>query len=68
MKTLQNLASRIETLQAQYRRASALNHGVLRGAVETASLSAEIQRLQAAYNTRAKTTMYSGGRIVQRSA
>lgn len=68
MSTLNTLASKIEALQAEYRRTSGRNRGVIRGAVDTTDLGAEIERLQAEYNARAKRTMYSAGRIVPRSA
>lgn len=65
-KTLKSIQSEIETLQSQYREICSRNNGVIRGAEDTTVVGDQIITLMNHYNSRAKRTMYSGGKIVSR--
>ncbi len=66
-KTLKSIQKEIESLQSQYRGISSRNSGVIRGAENTSDIAGRINVLMRDYNSRAKRTMYSGGKIVSRN-
>jgi len=66
MKTLEQRRRDIAALQVEFRRLASLNQGVIRGAIDTQDLQAEIIRLMDVYNQRAKRTCYVRGIIEPR--
>jgi hypothetical protein len=66
MRTLKQIRIDVETKQAEFRKTHSLNMGVIRGAVDTSDLQADILADQAEYNRRSKLDHYYGGRIVKR--
>ena len=65
MRTLSQIRSDVEAKQSKYRRASALNNGVIRGASDTQKLQDEIKADMKEYNSRSKRDRYEGGVIVK---
>ena len=66
MKTLAQLRKSIESKQAEYRKISGLNNGVISGATSTESLQSAIHDEIQTYNNRSKRDCYRGGRVVKR--
>ena len=67
-KALKSIKAQIETLQSRYRATSAMNNGVIKGAIETDALQQQITNAMREYNATAKSTMYYGGKIVSRKS
>lgn len=67
MRTLKSIRERIEELQAECRRVSGLNTGVIWGGVDTRPLYAEITCLMKEYNSRSSRSVYCRGLLNRRS-
>ena len=63
MRTLRQIRIEIEESKAEYRRISALNRGVIKGANDTAVLQERINEDMAKYNSRSRQDHYIHGRL-----